>query len=288
VTHHPEASLTRASEAGEIRGGQAVKRRPVSLCVVAMNEEDRLADCVNSADFADEVIVVDSHSTDRTREIAASLGARVIERDWAGYVAQKNFAVEQATNEWVLALDADERLSAEARAAVLDALAQTQPADGFELNRMTLYMGRWIRHAGWYPDRKLRLFQKARGRFRGTDPHDRVHVEGRVERLRGDILHVPYRSLSDHLRTIDAYTSITARAMHDHGRQARLSDLTIRPFAKFVRMYMLERGYLDGLPGFAVSVIGAFYVFLKYAKLLTLESERGVNSTDSQSSIIRS
>jgi glycosyltransferase involved in cell wall biosynthesis len=235
-----------------------------------MNEESSIARCIESANFADEIIVVDSHSTDRTREIAASLGARVIERDWAGYVAQKNHCVDLASNEWVLVLDADEWLSPEANTAILTALAHTDPPDGFELNRRTRYMGRWIRYGGWYPDRKLRLYRKSRGRFQGIDPHDRVRVDGPVERLSGDILHDPFRSLADHMRTIDRYTTIAAQEKHARGQKARLVDLVFRPSGKFLRMYVLERGFLERVPGFVIAVTGAFYVFLKYAKLRAL------------------
>jgi glycosyltransferase involved in cell wall biosynthesis len=240
-----------------------------------MDEEDRIGQCITSADFADEIILVDSHSTDRTREIAAGLGARVIERDWAGYVAQKNYCIDQASNEWVLVLDADEWLDAEARASVIAALASADGPDGFELNRCTQYMGRWIRHGGWYPDRKLRLFRKSVGRFQGIDPHDRVRVAGPVERLPGDILHHPFRSITDHLRTIDRYTSIAANEKQARGQRAGLADLTIRPWGKFLRMYFLERGFLEGIPGFVIAVTGSFYVFLKYAKLWEQWVRRG-------------
>ncbi len=236
-----------------------------------MNEEDRIARCLGSADFADEIIVVDSHSTDHTREIASKLGARVIERDWAGYVAQKNHCVDLAGNDWVLVLDADEWLAPEARTAILDALSRSDPPDGFELNRSTRYLGRWIRYGGWYPDRKLRLFRKSRGRFQGIDPHDRVRVQGRVEHLPGDIRHDPFRSMADHLRTIDRYTTIAANEKRTRAQKARLVDLTLRPWAKFCRMYFLERGFLEGVPGFVIAVTGAFYVFLKYAKLWAMD-----------------
>jgi len=239
-----------------------------------MNEEDRIEDCIRSADFADECIVVDSHSTDRTRDVAARLGARVIERDWEGWVEQKNFAIDQANNDWVLCLDADERLSPELRAAILDGLDREPAADGFDFARLNRYMGRWIRHGGWYPDPKIRLFRKDRGRFVGRNPHDRVRVDGRVLRLTGDLLHDPYRSLSDHLRTMDRYTTVAAEEKYARGQRAGLLDLTLRPFGKFLRMFLLERGFLDGVPGFVVAITGSFYVFLKYAKLRTLSSDR--------------
>ncbi len=246
-------------------------KRPLSVCIVAMNEEDRIGACIRSADFADEWLVVDSHSTDRTREIAATLGARVIERDWPGWLEQKNFAIAQAAHDWVLCLDADEWLSPQLRASILQALERADPPDGFEFARRTRYLGRWIRHGGWYPDRKLRLFRRDLGRFEGRNPHDRVRVRGRVEALSGDLLHDPYRSISDHLRTIDRYTTVSAQDKHARAERASLSDITLRPFGQFLRTYVLQLGFLDALPGFAVAVTAAFYVFLKYTKLRALQ-----------------
>lgn len=250
-------------------------RPAVSLCVVAMDEEEHIGACLRSADFVEEAVVVDSHSSDRTREIAASLGARVIERDWSGYVEQKNFCIDQASHEWILYLDADERLSPRARDAILEALERPDLPDGFELNRLNRYLGRWVRKGGWYPDRKLRLFRKGRGRFGGMNPHDRLRVDGRVERIDADILHEPYGSLGEHVRTIDRYAEVSARARHDRGRVPRVGDLTIRPAARFVRMYLLQRGFLEGVVGFVMAVTGAFYVFLTYAKLLVLHRSSG-------------
>jgi glycosyltransferase involved in cell wall biosynthesis len=246
-------------------------RPPVSVCVVAMNEEDNIAECLASADFAAEAVVVDSRSTDATREKAAAAGARVIERDWPGHVEQKNFALDQAANDWVLCLDADERVSPELRASILAALERPDLPDGFEMARRTWYLGRWIKRGGWYPDRKIRLYRKSKGRWGGVNPHDHVRVQGRVERLEGDLLHYSYRSISDHLKTIDSFTTIAAREKRAAGKRASLVDLTLRPFGKFVRMYVLKAGFLDGRAGFVVAATGAFYVFLKYAKLWDLE-----------------
>jgi glycosyltransferase involved in cell wall biosynthesis len=242
----------------------------VSLCIVAMNEADCIGRCIESVDFAAEVVVVDSHSTDGTREVAASLGARVIERDWAGFVAQKNYCVDQARHEWVLVLDADEWLSPEARTGIVAALGRAELPDGFELNRLNRYLGRWVRRSGWYPDRKLRLYRRSRGHFEGMSLHERVRVDGVVERIPHDILHDPYRSLSEHLRTIDRYTTIAAEEKWARGQRARIVDLVLRPAAKFLGMYLLKRGFLDGTTGFVMAVTGSFYVFLKYAKLWAL------------------
>jgi glycosyltransferase involved in cell wall biosynthesis len=244
-----------------------MSRPPLSVCIVAMNEEDRIAECLRSADFADDWIVVDSHSTDRTREVARDAGARVIERDWPGHVAQKNFALEQASHDWVLCLDADERVSPELRASILAALDRAELPDGFSFPRRNRYLGRWIRHGGWYPDRKLRLFRRGRGRWGGRNPHDRVHLDGTVVELTGDLLHDSYRSLSDHLRTIDSFTTIAASEKHAAGERATLIDVTLRPWGRFARMYLLKAGFMDGMPGFIAALMGAYYVFLKYAKL---------------------
>lgn len=249
-------------------------RPPLSVCVIAKDEAGNIADCLKSADFADEWIVVDSHSTDRTREIAQECGARVVERDWPGHVEQKNFAVGQAAHDWVLCLDADERVSPELRASILAALARPELPAGFEFPRRTWYLGRWIRHGGWYPDVKLRLFRRSQGCWGGVNPHDRVRCRGDVVRLNGDLLHYSYDSIADHLRTIDFFTSIAAREKLSRGGGAGLFSLVLRPLGKFVRMYLLKAGFLDGTAGFVVAVTGAFYVFLKYAKLW--EIERGL------------
>jgi glycosyltransferase involved in cell wall biosynthesis len=238
-----------------------------------MDEEDNIADCLASAGFAAEWIVVDSHSRDATRERAAAAGARVIERDWPGHVEQKNFAVGAATHDWVLCLDADERVSPELKASILAALDRPDLPDGFEMPRLTRYLGRWIRRGGWYPDRKVRLFRRTKGRWGGTNPHDHVHVDGRVERLTGDIHHYSYRSISDHLKTIDFFTTIAAREKRLAGRKAGVVDFTLRPFGKFLRMYVLKLGFLEGFAGFVVAATGSFYVFLKYAKLRELERQ---------------
>ena len=240
--------------------------------MITLDEEDNIGDCLGSADFADELIVVDSHSSDRTREIAAGLGARVVERDWPGHIEQKNFALEQARNDWVLCLDADERVTPELRASILEALRAPGDAVGFEMNRRTWYHGRWIRHGGWYPDRKLRLFRRSTGGWGGTNPHDHVYVDGPRRRLDGDLLHYSYRSIADHLATINSFTTIMAREKAAAGKRSHFAKLLLVGPWKFVDMYILKRGFLDGVAGFIVAVMGAYYVFLKYAKLAELTS----------------
>lgn len=242
-----------------------------------MNEADRIGDCLASLDFCDEQLVVDSHSTDATREVAKGCGARVIERDWPGYAAQKEFAVREAANDWVLSLDADERVSPELRAEIVALREAGFPErGGFSMPRCSRYLGRWIRRGTWYPDRQLRLFDRRRGRWGGLDPHDRVELEGPAGRLRGEILHEPYRSLAEHLQTIDRYTTIRADELHRAGARARLADLVLRPAVRFVRFYWLRLGFLDGWRGLLLAYLAAHYVRLKYAKLYV--RQRGARS----------
>ena len=254
------------------------RRIPISACIVACDEADRIGDCLASLAFCDELLVVDSHSRDATREIAAAAGARVIERDWPGHVAQKEFAIRAARHDWVLCLDADERVSPELRGQIEALRAAGFPGcAGYRMPRRSSYLGRWIRHGGWVPDRKLRLFDRRRGRWAGSDPHDRVSVDGAVAGLRGEILHHPYRSLAEHLETIDRYTAISAQHLYEAGRRARLLDLALRPAWRFVRFYVIQLGLLEGWRGLVLAALAAHYVRLKYAKLLVAQraSARG-------------
>jgi glycosyltransferase involved in cell wall biosynthesis len=242
--------------------------------VITKNEEDRIGACLDSADFADGMLVVDSGSTDQTKEIAEAKGAKVVVHDFDGHVEQKNRAVDLADTDWVLSLDADERLSPELREEIRLLLEDADPPAAYSMPRRTFYLGRWIDHGGWYPDRKVRLFDRRRARWGGVNPHDRVEVDGEVRALSGDIEHYSYRSLSDHLRQIDFFTTIAAREKHAAGQKPRLWRLLLHPIGKVIRMYLLKLGFLDGRAGFIVAVLGGYYVFLKYAKLWEL-SRRG-------------
>lgn len=239
----------------------------LSLVVITKDEADRIEACLASVPMATERVVVDSGSTDGTPEIARRCGARVVETDWPGHVAQKNRALALATQPWVLSLDADERLSEEAVVAVQQAMARPGDAVGFSFPRLSTWLGTPIRHGRWYPDRKLRLVARGRGRWVGLDPHDRLEVDGPVRRLQGDILHTPYRDLSEHLRTIDAYTAIHAERLAASGVRARWHDVAVRPPLHFVDAYLLRRGFLDGVPGLAVASLGATHTLLKWTRL---------------------
>jgi glycosyltransferase involved in cell wall biosynthesis len=250
-------------------------RATLSVCVIAGNEEDRIGDCLASVAWADEIVVVDSRSADRTAAIARERGARVIVRDWPGYVAQKNFALEQAASDWVLCLDADERVSPRLAESVRGVLV-ADPGDvaGYRMARRTFHLGRWILHGGWYPDWKVRLVRRGRARWGGVDPHDRLEAEGPVGTLAGDIEHLSYRDIADQLRTIDRFTTVAARELHARGRGGALPGMLLHPPAKFAKMYLLRAGFRDGVPGLIVAVLGGYYVFLKYAKLWELRRQR--------------
>jgi len=250
----------------------SAERPQISGCIIAMDEADRIRDCLASLEFCDELLVVDSHSKDTTRELAAAAGARVIERDWPGHVAQKEFTIRAARHDWVLCVDADERISPELRAEILALRDAGFPGHaGWRFPRLSSYLGHWMRRGGWYPDRQLRLFDRRRGHWGGHDPHDRVELEGSAGTLRGNLLHHPYRSFAEHLRTIDKYTTIMAEGLHKRGKRARSVDLVVRPLARFVRYYILKLGFLEGWRGFLQACLAFHYGQLKYAKLLVLQ-----------------
>lgn len=251
-----------------------MSRAPLSCCIIAMDEEDRIEACLASVAFCDEIVLVDSHSKDRTRELAAARGARVLERDWPGHVAQKEFAIRAATHDWVLCVDADERVSDELRTEIEALRAEGFPRHaGWRSPRLVNYLGTWIRHGTWYPDRQLRLFDRRRGRWGGHDPHDRVELEPAATcgELAGDLCHHPYRSFADHLATIDQYTSLMARGMFARGRRAGFFEFFLRPWVRFARFYFLKRGFLLGWKGLVLALLAAHYVRLKYIKLLVLQ-----------------
>jgi glycosyltransferase involved in cell wall biosynthesis len=253
----------------------AASRATLAVCVITRDEEDRIGDCLASVAFADEILVVDSGSTDRTVAIARATGARVIVREWPGYAAQKNFAQEQLAADWVLSVDADERVTPELAQQIQGLLAAVpEGLAGASVRRRTWYLGRWIRHGGWYPDRKVRLVRRGRGRWEGEEVHERLVADGQIRALDGDLLHYTYRGIADHLRTIDRFTTAAARGMAARGARGARVGMIVNPPLKFLKMYLLKAGFLDGLPGFVVAVLGGYYVFLKYAKLWELQRVR--------------
>lgn len=236
-----------------------------------MNEADRIGDCLASLDVCDEILVVDSHSSDATRDIATAAGARVIERDWAGHRAQKQFAVDEAAHDWILAVDADERLSPELKSEII-ALREGGFADigGWSMPRLSHHLGAWIRYGSWYPNRQLRLFDRRRGTWGGEDPHDRWETDSTVRRLRGNLLHHPYRSFDEHLRTLNDYAAISAARLFERGTRAGVLDVLFRPPLRFLRGFLLKRGFMLGWRGVLLAGLDAQSVRMKYARLMVL------------------
>ena len=240
----------------------------LSACIITYNEADRIEACLRSVSFCDEILVIDSHSTDGTRERAAALGARVIERDWPGYRTQKQFAVDSAQHEWVLCLDADERLSPQLRDEICALRAAGFPAAaGWSLPRITDYFGRFLRHGNAYPDRLVRLFDRRRGGWSGYEIHENTRIAGRVLRLHGHLEHFPYRSLTDHLGRMRRYADLMAQALYARGRRCGLLPVLLNPLWRFVRGYVLRLGFADGWRGLVFALIEANYVREKYLGL---------------------
>lgn len=245
----------------------------LSVCIITRNEEAHIRACIESVSWADEWIVIDSNSTDRTLEIAREMGAKVVINPFETFVAQKNLALDHATGDWILSIDADERVSPELGEEIRAVVAGDRPEVAFSMPRKTWYFGQWILHGGWYPDRKLRLTRRGRSRWSGRNPHDHLYADGPTGELHGDLIHYTYRDISDHLRTIDSFTTIAAREMHAAGRGHALLHMLVNPPARFLRMYLLRRGFLDGIPGFIVACLAAYYVFLKYVKLWEMQKD---------------
>lgn len=257
-------------------------RTPLSACIVAFNEADRIGACVDSLSFCDEIVVVDSHSTDATRAIAAARGARVIERDWPGYRAQKQFALEACTHDWVLCLDADEVVSPTLRGEI-EALRDTGfagDASGYSMPRCTEYFGRMIRRGAWYPDRKLRLVDRRRGRWAGREIHEKMESDGPVVKLAGELEHYSYRDLADQIARLERYAELMARALHAEGKRARWWHIVLSPSWRGFRDLVLKRGILDGWRGFVIDSIEMNYVRQKFLKLWLLERGLSIAACD--------
>jgi len=247
----------------------------LSVIIITYNEQENIRGCLESVKWSDEIVVVDSFSSDKTAEIAKEYIAKVFQNRWTNFSKQKNFALGKASNEWVLNIDADERTTPELKEEILTVLNSQFPSfDGYYIARRNHYLGKWIRYCGWYPDYKLRLFRRGKGRFNERTVHESVVVEGRKGYLKSYLNHYSYKNLSDHLSRIDKFSSLSAEEMFTDWKRARLFDLLFRPLARFIKMYLINRGYLDGSYGLIVSIMGSFYVFMKYLKLWELSRRK--------------
>jgi glycosyltransferase involved in cell wall biosynthesis len=248
---------------------------PLSLIVITRDAAHELAECLASAPFAAEAVVVDSGSTDDTVALARRSGARVVVQPFLGFGPQKNFAVNQAAHDWVLCVDADERVSPALAAAIAQAFASgPPPAAAYAVARRNRFLGRWLAHGEGYPDWNVRLFDRRRARWSDDPVHEKVVAEGAVARLSGDLLHASAESIDAYIAKQNRYTSVQAQAMHARGERAGAARIMVSPLARFLRFYVVKLGFLDGAAGFAHIAIGAFASFLKYVKLRALSQRR--------------
>jgi glycosyltransferase involved in cell wall biosynthesis len=243
----------------------------LSVTIITLNEADHIGAAIDSAAWADETIVVDCGSTDDTVAIARARGVRVEFRVWTGWIDQKNHAASLATSDWIFSLDADERLTPELAGEIRALLATEPERRGYRVPRVTFHLGRWIRTTDFYPDFQTRLYDRRAARWQGKYVHESVAVDGAAGQLRNELLHYSYRDLRDHLERINAYTTLSARQMRERGRRASALDLLVHPPAAFLRNYILRRGFLDGSAGLTLSLVNAYSVFLKFAKLWELQ-----------------
>ncbi len=245
----------------------------VSATIITLNEAEHIGAAIDSVSWANQIIVIDSGSTDGTVDIARGKGATVLTRAWSGYIDQKNFAAQQAAHDWIFSLDADERVPAALTAEIRALLADEPAACAYRIPRVTFHLGRWIRTTDFYPDYQTRLYDRRRARWQGKYVHESVTADGPVGQLVSPIEHYSYKNLQDHLERINQYTTLAARQMHEAGRRASAFDLLAHPPAAFLRNYVLRRGFMDGSVGLTLSIVNAYSVFLKFAKLWELQRQ---------------
>jgi glycosyltransferase involved in cell wall biosynthesis len=238
----------------------------ISATIITLNEERNIERAIASLRCCDEILVVDSGSTDQTVEIALRHGARVLRCPWRGYAAQKNYAAAEAVHDWILSIDADEAVSEELEAEIYRIKQRERECDAFRMPRLAQYAGKWILYSGWYPDAKIRLYDRRVGSWEGDYVHESVVCQGRVKELRGNLLHYTCASLSEHLRTLDRYTSLAAEELRSRGRISGARQLAIDPVWSFVRSYIVKKGWKDGFHGFVIAWMAGLYTFLKHAK----------------------
>lgn len=243
----------------------------VSAVVITYNEEKNIGRCLSSLRFCDEIIVVDSGSDDQTSDIAADYTDKLFVRPWKGYADQKNYAVQLASSEWVLSVDADEEVSDDLKQEIRRITGSSGRSAAYSIPRKTIHSGKWIRYGGWYPNRLVRLFRKSQGRWVGEEVHERWETPGEVGNLKEPLIHYSFNGISDQVKRNDRYSTLGAKSLQREGKKFSLFRLLVKPFSKFVETYVLKRGFLDGFPGFFISVSAAYSVFLKWAKLWELE-----------------
>jgi len=248
----------------------------LSAVIITCNEEDNIARCLDSVRFADEIIVVDSGSTDNTVAISKKRGAEVYHKSWEGYGPAKQEAVRRASGEWILSIDADEVVTPELGREIKDIVSGELPYSGYYLKRKTMFMNRWIYHCGWYPDYILRLFRKSAGDFSDSAVHEKVIVGGKKGYLSGELLHYSYRTMEQYFDKFNRYTSLGAEEAYRAGRRAGWYEITVRPLAAFFKHYIARQGFKDGLEGFIISALSSMGVMTKYLKLREMVRDKEI------------
>lgn len=245
---------------------------PVSLVIIALNEEKNIERCIRSVPFASEVVVLDSHSTDKTVELANSLGAKVYQKEFMGYRLQKQYAHDLAKQPWVLSLDADEALSVDLKNEIIALFGKTLVCDGYKMPRLSFHLGRWIKHGGWYPDYQLRLYKKQNASWMGGEVHEKVELKGHLGILKNNIEHFVFENLTEQIKTNNRYSSQGALDLFKKSKKFRIVKLVFKPLGKFIECYFVKLGFLDGAAGFIIALGAAQSMFLKYAKLWEMEN----------------
>jgi len=239
----------------------------LTVIVPTLDEEDNIRECLETVKWADDIFVVDSFSTDRTLEIAREFTDHIVQHEYVNSAAQKNWAIPQAESDWVMVLDADERVPDALRARIQDILANGADCDGFHIKRMTTYFGRVIRHCGWHKDYLIRLWRGGKGRYEDREVHADMIIDGKMGRIDDPLMHHTYRTIPDYMERFDRYTTWSANDLYKRGKRGSWVNLFLRPLWRFFRMYILRLGFLDGKHGFVLCAFAAGTVFTKYAKL---------------------
>lgn len=258
----------------------------VSAIVITHNEEANIEACLRSISWADEIVVVDALSTDKTCDIARRFTQHIFPKPWEGYAAARRHALSKTRFEWILSVDADERVTPELKAEIEAHLARPE-FDGYRMPRKAYFLGRWIRHCGWYPGYVVRLFRKDKGSVTEKMVHEGIRVDGTVGTLKNHLLHYTYPTIETYFQRFDRYTSLAAAETHLKGEKANLADILLRPFFQFMKMYVVKMGMLDGIQGFILCAFSAFHVFVKYAKLWEMGHGKGIRPDAGERSDIR-
>jgi glycosyltransferase involved in cell wall biosynthesis len=247
----------------------------ISCIIITHNESKNIRRCLKNINWADEIVVVDAHSTDDTKRIASEFTDKIFDLKWQGFGPAKEFAKNKTTGEWILSVDADEVISEKLREQIQKTVESEDSLDGYFIPRRSNFLGRWIKHGGWYPDFVMRLFRKNKGYFTNRLVHEEVRVSGRIGSLKSDLLHYTDPDFDHYLKKLNQYTSLDALQFHKQGRKAKLWDIFLRPQITFFKMYFLKKGFLDGAHGLILAFASAFHVFSKYVKLWHLKQSEG-------------